>query len=376
MFSSSQMSHGLLGDISMVAPVPRRDLIRAAKDCAAPPRLSDQSIHGTPPRPPSRGTSAKGRLNQLERTCYIGVPAGADTPDLQADQGPDSDRSGRGKPVWMGSGFMQRKGLEEIESARRPKIGDGSGDGHEERSPIMPWFFNTDSRLLERRHNQSQVQCVSRVMRDHNRSPVPAYRKPGCMSPGVAATPAPGPQTTFIKPDPRAPTPPLGKGKPGGLQLMVPPRSQSQADRHPEQEAERNNVMASEPHVYTRHYGSRTDGTETRNWPNQEYGIFPGSGHSTGALHNVTTKKAREYTSLKTLLRDKSTHCRSTVPLPDKYTKPVTSAQEVGWDLPQAEWHDNQQFPKMRCYFTAYDQNLKVGGVQDQLVLRRMGMKC
>lgn len=363
----------------MVAPVPRRDPVLAAKDSGAPPKLSQQSINGTPPQPPARRTkSAVKRLNQLEKTCYIGVNAGAESP--APDSTPESSQrsSERADSVWMGSGYMKTGPLTK---AQKPKIGDGSGDGVEERSPIMPWFFNTDSHLLERRRVQSQVQCISRVLRDHNRSPAPKHRQPGATPALVAPPPAPG--TTFVVPDPRSPTPPLGKGRPGGMQLLVPPRSNSRlsppAERSHSRISHDNFESESDsgaPQVYSRHYGTQQDGTPTRNWPNEEYGIFPGSGHSTGALSTYTTKKAREHTSLRTLLRDKSTHARSTIPLPDKYNQPVTSAQEVGWDLRQAEWHDNQQFPRMRCYFTRYDQDLKIGGVQDQLVLRRMGMKC
>lgn len=317
------------------------------------------------------------RLNQLERTCYLGVAAGADPiPDEAFESSQNSDTAASDNSVWMGSGYLQKKNIKDIE--KKPKIGDGTGDGREERCPIMPWFFNTDSRLLERRLLQSQVQCVSRVLRDHNRAPPPKYREAGSSSP-APKEPMPEAATTFVVPDPRSPTPPLGKGRAGGLQLMVPPRKFKPVGpplRSQSQASDTSSQQGGGTHVYERHYGTQRNGEPCRNWPNEEYGIFPGSGHSIGALSNFTTKKAREHTSLRILQRDKNQNNRSTIPLPEKYTKPVTSAQEVGWDLRHAEWHDNQQFPRMRCYFTAYDQDLKKGGVQDELVLRRMGMKC
>jgi len=73
---------------------------------------------------------------------------------------------------------------------------------------------------------------------------------------------------------------------------------------------------------------------------------------------------------------DMNQNYRSPVSLPQKYTKPVTSAQEVGWDLPEAEWHDNQHFPRMRCHLTKADQDLNLNNVRDHMILRRVGMKC
>jgi len=355
----------------MVAPPPRRDPMLTAKDASAPPHLCEHSIKGTPHRPPSkRSHSALKRLNQLEKTCYLGVPSGAEPRGEEPEESQrDSDSSDRS--MWMGSGYMQKK---DVKLIMKPKLGDGTGDGHEERTPIQPWFFNTDSHLLERRRVQSQVQCVSRVLRDHNRAPGRKSRL-GRGTPGLESeNPTPTPSTTFVEADPRSPAPTLGKGKLGGLQLMVPPRSDSRTSLT----ASRAGATEETGHVYTRHYGSKQQGGKIAkgNWKNEEFGIFPGSGHTTGSIGSIATKKAREHTSLHTLLRDRATHARSTIPLPEKYNKPMTSAQEVGWDLAQAEWHDNQQFPKMRCYFTAYNQDLKTGGVQDQLVLRRVGMKC
>jgi len=48
-----------------------------------------------------------------------------------------------------------------------------------------------------------------------------------------------------------------------------------------------------------------------------------------------TRSKAVEYTSLKILNRERTANCRSSIPLAEKYTKPVTAAQEIGWDLRQ-----------------------------------------
>lgn len=369
MFSSSQMSHGLLGDISMIAAVPRRNQV--PKESGAPPRLSEQAIYGTPPKPPPRPSkSALRRLNQLEKTCYIGVHAGAEAPPEKTPQTDDEGEGDKPKAVWMGSGYMQQK---RVTNKSKPKIGDGSGDGHEERSPIQPWFFNTDSDLLERRRVQSTVQCFSRTLRDHNRAPLPPHRQPGNITPGLESTEPPESATTFVQPHPQSPSPPLGKTRRPGSGLRL--RSQSSQELRPSWDTW-DSESEPEQMVYARHYGTRADGSATRNWPNEEFGIFPGSGQSSGALKNYSTKKAREYTSLSTLMRDKLVNHRSTISLPEKYRKPVTEAQRVGWDLAEAEWHDNQQFPRMRCYFTAYDQDLKKGGVQDQLVLRRLGMKC
>lgn len=373
------MSHGLLGDISMVAPVPRRDACTTVKDAGAPPKLCEQSITpGTPAvrAQPKRPPSSTRRLNQLQKSCYYGVPAGAEPPP-EAEHERGLNKDGLDGTVWMGSGFMERKQMQEH---KKPRFGDGTGDGHEERCPLQPWFFNCDSTLLERRHHQSGLQCVSRVMRDHNRGPRDG---PKMRSADKILDEKP---STFIQQHPKSPSPALGKGEVGGHQLLC--RSPSSLRASSANKMRSSSVNSDAPGangsekgsdegvVYARNYGVQKDGSKTRNWQNEEFGIFPGCGHSTGALHRSTKKAAREYTSSSILQSDKRTHCRSPVPLPDKYTKPVTEAQVVGWNLRQAEWHDNQQFPRMRCYFTAYDQDLKKGGVQDQLVLRRLGMKC
>jgi len=379
MFSSSQMCHGLLGDISMVAPVPRRDAFLVAKDRSAPPKLSDTSTL-TPP--PPRSDSAKKRLNQLERSCIIGVPAGATPAPEEEPEGANKDPAIA--PVWMGSGFVERRHAAELDAP--PQMGDGTGDGHEERSVLQPWFFNTDSHLLERRRVQSTVQCFSRVLRDHNRKKRDkergGFRTHSALDKAVDSEP----NSTFVKPHQLATSPLLGKGKEGGSQLITSysrasdpslARSQSACEESSQRDPEGQQGAST---VFVRHFGHRKDPTGTRdwaNWKNEETGIFPGAGHTQGNISTLTKgNKAREHTSLQHLLRDKITHQRSNIPLPEKYNKPVTSAQEVGWDLRDAEWHDHQQFPRMRCYFTAYDQRLKDGGIQDQLVMRRLGMKC
>ena len=101
------------GDISMIAPVPRRDLFTGAKDSGAPPKLSD-GIKTLAPR----STSAFKRLNQLERTCYIGVAAG-DSPK-ESDDALNKEDEATARPVWFGSGFIERKAWDESSA---PKLG-------------------------------------------------------------------------------------------------------------------------------------------------------------------------------------------------------------------------------------------------------------
>ena len=127
--------------------------------------------------------------------------------------------------------------------------------------------------------------------------------------------------------------------------------------------------------TYSRNFGVRPDGTQTRNWSNEEFGIFPGSGQ-TSQLKQLSKKNAREYTSVSQLLHDRKANHLTRYPLPMRYTKPVTSAQEVGWDLHLAEWHDNQHFPCIRGPNTAFDSDIIKGHVKEQMVLRRVGMKC
>ena len=80
-------------------------------------------------------------------------------------------------------------------------------------------------------------------------------------------------------------------GKLGGLQLMVPPRSDSRTSLT----ASRAGATEETGHVYTRHYGSKQQGGKIAkgNWKNEEFGIFPGSGHTTGSIGSIATKKAR-----------------------------------------------------------------------------------
>ena len=109
------------GDISMVAPPPRRDPMLTAKDASAPPHLCEHSIKGTPHRPPSkRSHSALKRLNQLEKTCYLGVPSGAEPRGEEPEESQrDSDSSDRS--MWMGSGYMQKK---DVKLIMKPKLGE------------------------------------------------------------------------------------------------------------------------------------------------------------------------------------------------------------------------------------------------------------
>ena len=94
----------------MVVPVPRRDLIAASKDGSAPPKLCDQSVHGTPPKPPPNRNGSVKRLNRLQNSCYIGVQAGAESPAPEMKLHA-KDRTKQKGGVWMGSGFLEQKKL-------------------------------------------------------------------------------------------------------------------------------------------------------------------------------------------------------------------------------------------------------------------------
>jgi len=131
----------------MICPVPRRDLIKAAKDMSCPAQLSDNSVHGTPHQPPPRPKTRANRLNQLEKSCIIGVPAGIEIEEEEDNRVNEVEDLNEGKPIWMGSGYMRRAQGEKNDI---PRLGDGTGNGHEERSPLQPYFFNVDSELLER----------------------------------------------------------------------------------------------------------------------------------------------------------------------------------------------------------------------------------
>lgn len=139
----------------MVQPVPVRNLIRTAKvlitlsspqmngrysatdsvldsqDSGAPAKLSDQTLmgRGSPVKPHAFGpgsntrrpSSSMGKLNQLERSCVLGVPPCADAPPEEEEENPFDDTvRQKGGMMWMGSGYMEKKQIDEVRAPMPP----------------------------------------------------------------------------------------------------------------------------------------------------------------------------------------------------------------------------------------------------------------
>ena len=214
---------------------------------------------------------------------------------------------------------------------------------------------------------QSEIQPMARSIKDRKRAPLTKERR-------NIPTPVDLASTTYIETSPKAPAPRLGPARTASAQLFTPPRVRPESPflTGKEGEAKEKQRRGS---VYVRHFGIQPNGQPCRNWSNEECGIFPGSGHRS-QLGLFTKDRAVEYKSRATMQRDKNANYRSPVALPQKYTKPVTASQEIGWDLALAEWHDHQHFPRMRCHLTKADQDLNKNNVREHMILRRYGMKC
>ena len=123
-------------------------------------------------------------------------------------------------------------------------MGDGTGEGREERLPWQPSYAGFDSTLLERRQLQSGIQMQARMIKNR------IARQPSvCSWPQATSLISSHPQSeaSSLVPSP---------GKTAGDDAMV----------------------------YVRHYGN------TRNWPNEESGIFEGTAVSSGTLAMVRAR--------------------------------------------------------------------------------------
>jgi len=336
------MGHGLLGDITMVCSLPRRNIMPTGSN-AAPPEIAGMDVHskdslgadraftamsktgrlswtaGADTKQRPRRTLATG-LNKLERNFYVDTP----TNDPKYDPEPPPDST-----MWTPSGAIEAIPRSKSVSACQAHgaMGDGTGDGREARLPWQPIYQDYDSSLLERRMLQSGIQMQSRAIKNRVRR--------------IARPSSEAPASTLIRSN-----------------------WKSEGSLVPEADEEKDET------VYVRHYGG------TRHWSNMESGIFEGSAASSGTLKTSCKAAAKEFQSSNRLLSERNVHCRSDLPLLKKYSKPVTEAQIVGWDLSTAEWHDNQQFPKQRSAFVKQWHDLKKNNVGDHLVRRCKGLKA
>lgn len=309
----------------MVQSVPRRNA--AVCSTQAPPPLAGMDV--TPKRTAKlrkrAGSACTDRpLNTLERTCYISPFSGMEE-DKEAD---DSH-------LWTASGKIEAipRSHSSAAEACHSAMGDGTGEGREERIPWQPIYFNYDSSLLERRAIQSGIQMQSRLIKNRIRN----MRGPPTSTPVAKSLINTHPTTPMM---PAHPTSPI--------------KSQGE-----------------DPDVvYVRHYGN------TRNWPNMETGIFEGTGSTVGTIGSIATPLAKEYNSSSYYKSQKNTHQRTIVPLNQRFRKPLTAAQEIGWDLSTAEWHDNQNFSKQRCQLTRQQHDMKKGNIDTTMMRRCKGMKA
>merc|ERR1711959_476153 len=117
---------------------------------------------------------------------------------------------------------------------------------------------------------QSGMQCISRTLRDHNRSPLPPYfasrDSPG-YRPGATYNKRMA-NTTYIKQHPQSPMPELGKAKMGAL--LIPPKSelrsasaQSPLGKYHSSMSGASEGEGEQRHAYVRHYGA------SRNYNNE-----------------------------------------------------------------------------------------------------------
>jgi len=340
MFSSSSMGHGLLGDITMVCSLPRRNIMPTGSN-AAPPAIAGMDVHSkdslasdrlyttmsktgklkwrAATKSGPRRRTASG-LNLLERNCYMERA----TNDPKFDPTPEPDSS-----MWTPSGAIEAIPRSKSVTAcnAHGAMGDGTGEGREARVQWQPIYQDFDSSLLERRMLQSGIQMQARSIKNRVRR--------------------------TCRPSTEAPASTLIRSSTRSEGTLVPPGDEDKDET-----------------VYVRHYGS------TRNWPNMETGIFEGSAASSGTIGSVAKPTAAEFGSSARLLGQRAVHCRSDLPLNQKYSKPVTEAQIVGWDLSTAEWHDNQQFPRQRSSFVRQWHDLKKGAVAEHLVRRCKGLKA
>jgi len=327
MFSSSSMSHGLLGDITMVQTVPRRNASQG--NSTAPPPLAGMDV--TPLRTAKlrqvqTTKSAPKKLDNLERTCYISAFSGLE----------EEDEEDHRDICWTASGAIEVLNRNDSPGAdgAHTAMGDGVGPGTESRVPWQPLFTSYDSSLLERRSLQSGLQMQARMLKNRVRN----QRGPPQSVPLAKSFIRSSLQAPLIDMDPQSP---LRNGHTGDAEM-----------------------------VYVRHYGN------TRNWQNEEHGIFEGSGLSSGSIKAHSTPWAKEFTSSAHLWKERKAHQRTDSPVNVRYKTPVTESQIIGWDLSKAEWHDNQQFPKQRCHLTKAWHDLKKGNVDIALMRRCKGMKC
>lgn len=321
------MSHGLLGDITMIQTLPRRNASNST--AVAPPPLAGMDV--TPKRTANlraTGTpkSWQRPLNTLERTCYISPFSGL-----------EEEREAENPNIsWTASGAVEviNRSDSPAAVAAGMAIGDGVGEGKEDRVPWQPLYSKFDSSLLERRGIQSGLQMQARMLKNRARN-----QKGAPTSVPLAKS--------LVRSSPTA--------------NLIPANPQSPLRHGETDEADV---------VYVRHYGT------TRNWVNEESGIFEGTAASSGTIKQQSTPWAKEFSSSAHLWRERGAHQRTDVPVNERYKKPLTESQIVGWDLSTAEWHDNQQFPKQRCHLTKAWHDLKIGNVDNTMMRRCKGMKC
>ncbi len=70
----------------------------------------------------ARPASSFGKLNQLERSCALGVPACAEAPEEVEEENPfDAEHLAKGGSFWMGSGYMEKRQLDQVRRCSPPR---------------------------------------------------------------------------------------------------------------------------------------------------------------------------------------------------------------------------------------------------------------